>query len=113
MSQLFSPFQIGGLTLANRIIIAPMCQYSADEGRTTDWHTIHLGNLSHSGAALLIIGLNAWLVAQALASANAGVWDVPVGLITLLCSALLVWVTIVPLRDMPQCSPANTERFII
>ena len=52
MSRLFDPFQIGELRLANRIIIAPMCQYSADEGSATDWHFIHLGHLALSGAAM-------------------------------------------------------------
>jgi len=53
MPQLFEPLQIGALALANRIIIAPMCQYSASEGSAGDWHLIHLGHLalsSFSGA---------------------------------------------------------------
>jgi 2,4-dienoyl-CoA reductase-like NADH-dependent reductase (Old Yellow Enzyme family) len=54
-SALFRPIQIGGLTLANRIVIAPMCQYSAQEGCMNDWHLIHLGHLALSGAALLTI----------------------------------------------------------
>jgi 2,4-dienoyl-CoA reductase-like NADH-dependent reductase (Old Yellow Enzyme family) len=55
MSQLFQPIRLGGLDLPNRIVIAPMCQYSAAEGCATDWHMIHLGQLSLSGAGLLII----------------------------------------------------------
>src|SRR4051812_19798145 len=55
MSSLFQPFAIGALRLANRIVIAPMCQYSASEGSATDWHLIHLGHLALSGAGLLII----------------------------------------------------------
>jgi len=55
MSRLFDPFEIGELRLANRILIAPMCQYSADEGSATDWHFIHLGHLALSGAAMLIV----------------------------------------------------------
>ncbi len=54
-SQLFSPFRVGDVELANRIIIAPMCQYSAVDGCMTDWHVIHLGSLALSGAALLTI----------------------------------------------------------
>ena len=54
-SQLFTPAQVGPLTLANRIVIAPMCQYSADDGCMTDWHVIHLGQLALSGAGLLTI----------------------------------------------------------
>jgi 2,4-dienoyl-CoA reductase-like NADH-dependent reductase (Old Yellow Enzyme family) len=55
MPALFQPLMIGSLELENRIVIAPMCQYSADAGNATDWHTIHLGHLALSGAALLII----------------------------------------------------------
>jgi len=55
MSQLFSPLALGHLTLANRIVIAPMCQYSAVEGSAQDWHMIHLGQLALSGAGLLIL----------------------------------------------------------
>ena len=55
MSELFQPMQIGGLELANRIIIAPMCQYSAEEGSAGDWHMIQLGSLALSGAGMLIV----------------------------------------------------------
>jgi len=55
MSSLFQPFRIGELALANRIVIAPMCQYSASEGSAGDWHLIHLGHLALSGAAMLIL----------------------------------------------------------
>ena len=50
MSHLFSATRIGQLALDNRIVIAPMCQYSADEGKATSWHRIHLGQLAFSGA---------------------------------------------------------------
>ena len=55
MSRLFSPVSLGGLALANRIVIAPMCQYSATNGEAGDWHMFHLGQLALSGAGLLII----------------------------------------------------------
>ncbi len=54
-SKLFSPFQVGGLHLDNRIVIAPMCQYSAVDGEMTDWHLMHLGQMAESGAGLLTI----------------------------------------------------------
>lgn len=54
-AKLFTPFRVGDLELSNRIVIAPMCQYSAQDGCMTDWHTIHLGHLALSGAALLTI----------------------------------------------------------
>ena len=55
MSHLFSPWKLGSLELENRIVIAPMCQYSAVNGNAQDWHLIHLGNLALSGAGLLVI----------------------------------------------------------
>jgi 2,4-dienoyl-CoA reductase-like NADH-dependent reductase (Old Yellow Enzyme family) len=55
MSALFSPFSLGPLELTNRIVIAPMCQYSCEEGIASDWHLMHLGPLSQSGAGLLIL----------------------------------------------------------
>ena len=55
MSQLFQPLQLGSLQLPNRIVVAPMCQYSAQEGSATDWHLLHLGQLALSGAGLLIL----------------------------------------------------------
>jgi 2,4-dienoyl-CoA reductase-like NADH-dependent reductase (Old Yellow Enzyme family) len=55
MSHLFSPWQLDALRLPNRIVIAPMCQYSATDGTPGDWHMIHLGHLALSGAGLLIL----------------------------------------------------------
>jgi len=53
--KLFTPIQLGGVTLPNRIVVSPMCQYSADDGSMTDWHMMHLGSLAASGAGLLMI----------------------------------------------------------
>ena len=53
--RLFDPIALRGVTLANRIVISPMCQYSADEGRATDWHLIHWGQMLLSGAGMLTI----------------------------------------------------------
>src|SRR3546814_10705335 len=55
-SQLFSPISLRGLTLPNRIVVSPMCEYSAENGSATDWHLAHLGQLSLSGPGLLITG---------------------------------------------------------
>ena len=54
-SALFSPIALRGLTLPNRIVVSPMCQYSAVEGSATDWHLMHLGKFAVSGAGLVII----------------------------------------------------------
>ena len=45
---LFTPLELGGITLPNRIVVSPMCQYSADDGCMTDWHLVHLGHLACS-----------------------------------------------------------------
>jgi 2,4-dienoyl-CoA reductase-like NADH-dependent reductase (Old Yellow Enzyme family) len=55
MSALFSPIKLRGLTLPNRIMVAPMCQYSADDGAANDWHFTHINNLALSGAAMFCI----------------------------------------------------------
>jgi 2,4-dienoyl-CoA reductase-like NADH-dependent reductase (Old Yellow Enzyme family) len=55
MSALFSPIKLRGLTLPNRIMVAPMCQYSADDGAANDWHFTHINNLALSGAAIFCI----------------------------------------------------------
>lgn len=54
-SPLFSPIRLAGLELPNRIVVSPMCQYSADDGLATDWHMAHLGMLSNSGAGLVVV----------------------------------------------------------
>ena len=73
--KLFQPLAVGTLALANRIVIAPMCQYSAVDGRMTDWHLIHLGQLSHSGAGLLTIEATAVLPEGRISYADVGLWD--------------------------------------
>ncbi len=52
---LFSPLSLRELTLANRIAVSPMCQYSAKDGNASDWHLMHLGNLSVSGPGLVMV----------------------------------------------------------
>ena len=54
-SALFSPIRLADLELANRIVVSPMCQYSADDGVASDWHITHLGMLANSGAGLVIV----------------------------------------------------------
>jgi 2,4-dienoyl-CoA reductase-like NADH-dependent reductase (Old Yellow Enzyme family) len=72
---LFSPIKLGPLELANRIAIAPMCQYSADEGLPTDWHMIHLGHLALSGAGLLIIEATAVTPEGRISPEDLGLWS--------------------------------------
>jgi 2,4-dienoyl-CoA reductase-like NADH-dependent reductase (Old Yellow Enzyme family) len=54
MSHLFSPIRIRELTIPNRIVVAPMCQYIAENGCMHDWHLMHLGQFAVSGAGLVI-----------------------------------------------------------
>ena len=54
-SALFTPLQLGGITLPNRIVVSPMCQYCAADGSMHDWHFVHLGHLAYSGAGLLMV----------------------------------------------------------
>jgi NADPH2 dehydrogenase len=54
MSALFSPIRLADLELANRIVVSPMCMYSANDGVASDWHITHLGTLVNSGAGLVI-----------------------------------------------------------
>jgi 2,4-dienoyl-CoA reductase-like NADH-dependent reductase (Old Yellow Enzyme family) len=54
-STLFAPIKLGGVELDNRIVVSPMCQYSAADGCFTDWHFVHLGMLANSGAGLVIV----------------------------------------------------------
>lgn len=54
-AHLFSPLTLRGMTMPNRIAVAPMCQYSATDGTAGDWHLMHLGTLALAGPGLLII----------------------------------------------------------
>jgi 2,4-dienoyl-CoA reductase-like NADH-dependent reductase (Old Yellow Enzyme family) len=79
MSLLFTPLTVpsprGGLTLPNRIVVAPMCQYQADNGQATDWHLMHWGSLLNSGAALFTIEATAVLPEGRITPACLGLWD--------------------------------------
>jgi 2,4-dienoyl-CoA reductase-like NADH-dependent reductase (Old Yellow Enzyme family) len=72
---LFQPIDVGGLILPNRIVVAPMCQYSAEEGCMTDWHVLHLGHLALSGAALLTIEATAVVPEGRISWGDVGLWD--------------------------------------
>jgi 2,4-dienoyl-CoA reductase-like NADH-dependent reductase (Old Yellow Enzyme family) len=78
MSLLFSPLQLpsqrGGLALANRIVIAPMCQYMAKDGEATDWHLAHWTSLLNSGAAMLTLEATAVTEQGRITPACLGLW---------------------------------------
>src|SRR4051812_29474612 len=75
MSKLFSPYTIGSLALDNRVVIAPMCQYSANDGIASDWHLIHLGHMALSGAALLILEATAVTPEGRISPSDLGLWS--------------------------------------
>lgn len=75
MSQLFSPYSIGKLQLRNRIVIAPMCQYSAENGEAVDWHLIHVGQLLLSGAGLFILEATAVEPEGRITPGDLGLWS--------------------------------------
>jgi 2,4-dienoyl-CoA reductase-like NADH-dependent reductase (Old Yellow Enzyme family) len=75
LPKLFTPFHVDRLALANRIVIAPMCQYSAVDGCMTDWHVIHLGHLALSGAALLTIEATAVTAEGRITYADSGLYS--------------------------------------
>jgi 2,4-dienoyl-CoA reductase-like NADH-dependent reductase (Old Yellow Enzyme family) len=74
-AHLFDPLQLGALRLANRIVIAPMCQYSAVDGTPGDWHLIHLGHLALSGAGLLILEATAVSAEGRITAGDLGLYD--------------------------------------
>jgi len=79
VSHLFSEFTLqsprGPLTLHNRVVVAPMCQYSANEGQATDWHLMHWGNLLNSGAAMFFIEATAVSPKGRITPTCLGLWD--------------------------------------
>jgi anthraniloyl-CoA monooxygenase len=53
VAPMFQPFRLRGMTLANRVVVSPMCQYSAQDGVPNDWHLVHLGSRAIGGAGLV------------------------------------------------------------
>jgi 2,4-dienoyl-CoA reductase-like NADH-dependent reductase (Old Yellow Enzyme family) len=75
MSVLFSPFQLRGLALPNRIMVAPMCQYSAVDGEANDWHFTHINSLALSGAAIFCIEATAVEAIGRITPGCLGLWN--------------------------------------
>lgn len=75
MSQLFSPLAVGPLALRNRIVIAPMCQYSAVDGVPQPWHWQHLGKLALSGAGVVIVEATGVEAGGRISWADTGLWN--------------------------------------
>ena len=73
-NSLFSPFQLRGVTFANRIGVSPMCQYSCEDGIATDWHLVHLGARAQGGAGLVIVEASAVTPEGRISSSDLGIW---------------------------------------
>jgi 2,4-dienoyl-CoA reductase-like NADH-dependent reductase (Old Yellow Enzyme family) len=74
MASLFSPFTQRGVTLRNRVVMSPMCQYSAHDGRATDWHTVHYASRAAGGAALAIVEATAVQPEGRISPWDLGLW---------------------------------------
>jgi len=75
MSRLFTPLTIKSVTLKNRIVISPMCQYSAEDGLASDWHLVHLGSRAVGGAALIIQEATAVSPEGRISPGDLGLWN--------------------------------------
>lgn len=75
MIQLFAPAKLRGVTLANRVLVSPMCQYSAINGCATPWHMIHLGAMALSGAGLLCLEATSVEAAGRISPRDLGLWN--------------------------------------
>lgn len=74
VDHLFSPLQIGSVTLPNRIAVSPMCEYSCQDGFATDWHLVHLGSRAVGGAGLVFTEATAVLPEGRISPADLGLW---------------------------------------
>jgi len=75
MSMLFEPLTLRGLTLKNRIVVSPMCQYSAVDGFANDWHLVHLGSRAVGGASLIIVEATAVSPEGRITPDDLGIWQ--------------------------------------
>ncbi|WP_443945548.1 NADH:flavin oxidoreductase/NADH oxidase [Pedobacter sp. AW1-32] len=74
MSRLFTPLKLKDISLKNRIVISPMCQYSATDGFANDWHLVHLGSRAVGGAALIIQEATAVTKNGRISYGDLGIW---------------------------------------
>jgi 2,4-dienoyl-CoA reductase-like NADH-dependent reductase (Old Yellow Enzyme family) len=72
--QLFTPLQIRGISLRNRLVVSPMCQYSSQDGFANDWHLVHLGSRATGGAGLVFTEATAVTPEGRISHADLGLW---------------------------------------
>jgi 2,4-dienoyl-CoA reductase-like NADH-dependent reductase (Old Yellow Enzyme family) len=73
-SHLFEPFALGNVTLKNRIVVSPMCQYSSNDGHPTSWHLVHLGSRAVGGAAMVVAEATAVEARGRISPGDSGIW---------------------------------------
>jgi 2,4-dienoyl-CoA reductase-like NADH-dependent reductase (Old Yellow Enzyme family) len=73
-SLLFSPIQLAGITVRNRVFVSPMCEYSSQDGFSSDWHLVHLGSRAVGGAGLIITEASAVLAEGRITPQDLGIW---------------------------------------
>jgi hypothetical protein len=72
---LLSPLTIRGITLRNRIVMSPMCQYSSDNGLANDWHLVHLGSRAAGGVGLSMVEATTVTAEERITPKDMGIWD--------------------------------------
>src|SRR5262245_15122877 len=72
---LFSPTKLRGVTLRNRIVISPMCTYSAVDGMASDWHVVHLGQFALGGAGAVFVEVTAVTEQGRITYGDTGIWS--------------------------------------
>jgi anthraniloyl-CoA monooxygenase len=72
---MFQPFRLRGMTLANRVVVSPMCQYSAKDGVPNDWHMVHLGSRAIGGAGLLFTEMTNVSAEARISPGCTGMWN--------------------------------------
>jgi 2,4-dienoyl-CoA reductase-like NADH-dependent reductase (Old Yellow Enzyme family) len=75
MAHLFDPLSIRDLTLANRVVVSPMCEYSSTDGFANDWHFVHLGSRAVGGAGLVLTEATAVLAEGRISPQDLGIWS--------------------------------------
>src|SRR5512144_3412587 len=73
--RLFDPLTIRGVQLRNRLVVSPMCQYSAEDGFANDWHLVHLGSRAVGGAGLVMVEATAVEARGRISPQDMGIWS--------------------------------------
>jgi 2,4-dienoyl-CoA reductase-like NADH-dependent reductase (Old Yellow Enzyme family) len=72
---LFTPIRLRGVEARNRLVVSPMCQYSAEDGHVTDWHLVHLGKFAQGGAGIVFVEATAVERRGRITHGDTGIWD--------------------------------------